>query len=84
VRLHRPHCLADGYSMGLCNRAYDAMFDAAHAALLRSGAHINPAETKHIAADMHSGGRVKPDFFPPSLVGTQPGGASPAACGLHR
>ena len=31
---------------GACNRAYYAMFDAAHAALLWAGAHVNPAETK--------------------------------------
>lgn len=31
---------------GACNRAYYAMFNAAHAALLWSGAHINPGETK--------------------------------------
>ena len=31
---------------GGCNRAYYAMFDAAHAALIWSGANINPAETK--------------------------------------
>ena len=31
---------------GACNRAYYAMFDAAHAALLWSGAHANPGETK--------------------------------------
>lgn len=31
---------------GACNRAYYAMFNAAHAALLWSGAHINVGETK--------------------------------------
>lgn len=31
---------------GACNRAYYAMFNAAHAALLWSGASINPGETK--------------------------------------
>lgn len=31
---------------GACNRAYYAMFDAAHAALLWAGARVNPAETK--------------------------------------
>jgi uncharacterized protein (UPF0332 family) len=31
---------------GACNRAYYAMFDAAHAALLWAGAQVSPAETK--------------------------------------
>ena len=35
-----------GDTEGACNRAYYAMFDAAHAALLRSGAHVNSSETK--------------------------------------
>lgn len=35
-----------GDTEGACNRAYYAMFDAAHAALLRSGAHVNPGQTK--------------------------------------
>lgn len=35
-----------GDANGACNRAYYAMFDAAHAALLWAGAHVNPAETK--------------------------------------
>jgi len=38
--------LDDGDFEGACNRAYYAMFDAAHAALLWSGAHANPGETK--------------------------------------
>jgi uncharacterized protein (UPF0332 family) len=38
--------LEAGENEGACNRAYYAMFNAAHAALLWSGAHINPAETK--------------------------------------
>lgn len=38
--------LVHGDTEGACNRAYYAMFDAAHAALMRSGAHINAAETK--------------------------------------
>lgn len=38
--------LADGDVEGSCNRAYYAMFDGAHAALLSSGAHINLAQTK--------------------------------------
>jgi len=35
-----------GDARGACNRAYYAMFDAAHAALLWAGAHVNPAATK--------------------------------------
>lgn len=38
--------LAEGETEGACNRAYYAMFNAAHAALLWSGAHVNPGETK--------------------------------------
>lgn len=38
--------LADGDIEGACNRAYYAMFDASHAALLSSGANINPATIK--------------------------------------
>jgi uncharacterized protein (UPF0332 family) len=38
--------LEAGENEGACNRAYYAMFNAAHAALLWSGAHINPGETK--------------------------------------
>lgn len=38
--------LANGDIEGACNRAYYAMFDAAHAALLRSSANINPAEIR--------------------------------------
>ena len=38
--------LNDGDFDGACNRAYYAMFDAAHAALLQSKSHIDPAETK--------------------------------------
>lgn len=38
--------LVDGDLDGACNRAYYAMFDAAHAALLASGANSNPGETK--------------------------------------
>lgn len=33
-----------GDAEGACNRAYYAMFDAAHAALLYSGAQADPAE----------------------------------------
>jgi uncharacterized protein (UPF0332 family) len=38
--------LDEGETEGACNRAYYAMFNAAHAALLWSGAHVNPGETK--------------------------------------
>jgi uncharacterized protein (UPF0332 family) len=38
--------LVAGENEGACNRAYYAMFNAAHAALLWSGAHINLGETK--------------------------------------
>lgn len=38
--------MADGDLEGACNRAYYAMFDAAHAALLRLEQQINPAEIK--------------------------------------
>ncbi len=38
--------LLAGEHEGACNRAYYAMFNAAHAALLWSGAHVNPGETK--------------------------------------
>jgi len=38
--------LDEGEIEGACNRAYYAMFNAAHAALLWSGAHINSGETK--------------------------------------
>lgn len=37
---------SDGDPDGACNRAYYAMFDAAHAALLASGANADPGETK--------------------------------------
>lgn len=38
--------LRDGDVEGACNRAYYAMFDAAHAALLQHQAGFNPAETR--------------------------------------
>jgi len=38
--------LDDGDIDGACNRAYYAMFDAAHAALLAVGDPVNPANTK--------------------------------------
>lgn len=61
--------LADGDLDGACNRAYYAMFDAAHAALLASGADSNPGETKThrglIAAfgkHLVSNGRIPSEF----------------------
>ncbi|MGB0723090.1 MAG: HEPN domain-containing protein [Gammaproteobacteria bacterium] len=38
--------LSDGDQDGACNRAYYAMFDAAHAALLHTNADLNPATIK--------------------------------------
>lgn len=38
--------LVDKDHDGACNRAYYAMFDAAHAALVWSNAGVNPGETK--------------------------------------
>ena len=38
--------LVDGDTEGACNRAYYAMFDAAHAALLHADPSLNPASTK--------------------------------------
>lgn len=38
--------LADGDNEGACNRAYYAMFDAAHAALLRSAKEFDTSTTK--------------------------------------
>ena len=38
--------LADGDADGACNRAYYAMFDAAHAALLQVDSSLNPATVK--------------------------------------
>ena len=38
--------LDSGDTEGACNRAYYAMFDAAHAALSWSGQVVNPAATK--------------------------------------
>ncbi len=38
--------LADGDRDGACNRAYYAMFDAAHAALLEENPGLNPAAIK--------------------------------------
>lgn len=38
--------LADGDTDGACNRAYYAMFDAAHAALMATTADFNPATVR--------------------------------------
>ena len=57
---------------GACNRAYYAVFDAANAALLRSGAHINPAEIR-----THSGliGAFGKHLVKPGLASTELGRA---------
>lgn len=57
--------LADHDLDGACNRAYYAMFDAAHVALLRSCAQVNPAETKTHRGLTAAVGRhlVKPGIF---------------------
>ncbi|MFA7240842.1 MAG: HEPN domain-containing protein [Sulfuricellaceae bacterium] len=62
--------LESGDFEGACNRAYYAMFDAAHAALLQSGAHVNPAETK-----THSGliGAFGKHLVKPGLVSAELG-----------
>lgn len=38
--------LEDGDIDGACNRAYYAMFDASHAALMWAGTRINPSDIK--------------------------------------
>lgn len=64
--------LANGDIEGACNRAYYAMFDAAHGALLRSGTLINPAEIR-----THSGliGAFGKHLVKPGLVATELGRA---------
>jgi uncharacterized protein (UPF0332 family) len=61
--------LADGDTEGACNRAYYAMFNAAHAALLWSGAHLNSAETKKHNSLIAAFGRylVLPGLLPSEL-----------------
>jgi uncharacterized protein (UPF0332 family) len=61
--------LANSDLDGACNRAYYAMFDAAHAALLRSGAHINPAETRTHRGLIAAFGEhlIKPGLLPTDL-----------------
>ena len=61
--------LTHGDTEGACNRAYYAMFDAAHAALMRSGAHINAAETKTHSGLIGAFGKylVKTGLVPPEL-----------------
>lgn len=61
--------LADGDTEGACNRAYYAMFDAAHAALLWSDATINPATTKTHSGLIAAFGQylVKPGYLSSDL-----------------
>lgn len=61
--------LDDGDFEGACNRAYYAMFDAAHAALLWSGAHTNPGETKKHRNLIAAFGKhlVQPGLLPAEL-----------------
>lgn len=61
--------LDDGDCEGACNRAYYAMFDAAHAALLWSGAHTNPGETKKHRNLIAAFGKylVQPGLLPAAL-----------------
>lgn len=61
--------LANGDVEGACNRAYYAMFDAAHAALLRSRANINPAEIRTHSGLIGAFGKhlVKPGLAPAEL-----------------
>jgi uncharacterized protein (UPF0332 family) len=60
---------ADGDFDGACNRAYYAMFDAAHAALMGSGVHLNPATTKTHRGLIAAFGQhlVKPGWLPHEL-----------------
>jgi uncharacterized protein (UPF0332 family) len=61
--------VAAGDAEGACNRAYYAMFDAAHAALLWGGAQVNPAQTKTHAGLIAAFGLqlVKTDILPAEL-----------------
>lgn len=54
---------------GACNRAYYAMFNAAHAALLWSGAHTNPGETRKHNSLIAAFGKhlVLTGIFPPEM-----------------
>jgi len=54
---------------GACNRAYYAMFNAAHAALLWSGAHTNPGETRKHSSLIAAFGKhlVLTGIFPQGL-----------------
>lgn len=54
---------------GACNRAYYAMFNAAHAALLWSGAHTNPGETRKHNSLIAAFGKhlVLTGVFPPDM-----------------
>ena len=57
--------LDDGDIDGACNRAYYAMFDAVHAALLAVGAPVNPANIKTHRGLIGAFGQhlIKPDCF---------------------
>lgn len=61
--------LDDGDTDGACNRAYYAMFDAAHAALLWSGATADPATIKTHSGLIAAFGQylVKPGHLPAAL-----------------
>jgi uncharacterized protein (UPF0332 family) len=72
VHASRSACLLleAGENEGACNRAYYAMFNAAHAALPWSGAHINPAETKkHNSLIAAFGRHLVPTGLLPSELG---------------
>lgn len=58
--------LTDGDFIGAVNRAYYAMFDAAHASLLRTSVQIDPAITKTHRGLIAAVGQhlVKPGIFP--------------------
>jgi uncharacterized protein (UPF0332 family) len=60
----------DGDFDGACNRAYYAMFDAAHAALIGSGVHPNLVTIKTHRGLMAAFGQhlVKLDYSPASWV----------------
>jgi uncharacterized protein (UPF0332 family) len=61
--------LDDGDTEGTCNRAYYVMFDTAHAALLWSGATINPAAIKTHSGFIAAFGQylIKPGHLPVEL-----------------
>ena len=61
--------LKDGDLDGACNRAYYAMFDAAHAALQWSGTEVDPAMTKTHRGLIAAFGQhlIKPGLLPIEL-----------------